>query len=98
MENQNDGELIKDHSKQTCGKGNDNRSQQQPTLHAQFLSVSNGMDDTQQKEDDGCHLMNMDTGQRNQNGHNKAEHQSNIEQLFHAATSAVGMVLIPKIK
>ena len=56
------------------------------------------MDDTQQKEDDGCHLMNMDTGQRNQNGHNKAEHQSNIEQFFHAATSAVGMVLIPKIK
>ena len=99
VENQYHGVLIQNHTEESTGKGNQDHAQQKPAPYAQFLSVSNGMDDAQQQKNDGCKLVNMDTGQRNQNGHDEADQQGKVQNFFHAAaTSVAGIVLIPKIK
>ena len=68
VEDQKHRNMVENHAKQSGDKGNQNQSQQQPALHAQLLSVSNGMDDTQQQKYHGCQLVNMDAGQRHQVG------------------------------
>ena len=99
VKNQYTGEMIPNHTEESTGKGNQDQSQQKPELRAQFLSVSNGMDDAQQQEEDGCHLMDMDTGEGNHDGHNKTNEQCDVQDLFHAGMASVAeMVLMPKIK
>lgn len=99
MQDQYNGNVIENHAEESAGKRDQNQSQQKPALRTQFLSVSNGMDDAQQQEKDGCQLVHMDPGQRNQNGHDEADQQSKVQKFFHAAAPSVaGMVLIPKIK
>lgn len=63
VEDQNTGERIQDHTEQAGYKGNYDQDQQQPALPAQFLSIDNGMEDTQQQEKNGCQLVNMDPSQ-----------------------------------
>ena len=99
VEDQHKGKLIQDHAKESTDKGNQDQSQQKPELRAQFLSVGNGMDDAQQQEEDGCHLMDMDTGEGDHDGHNKTNEQCDVQDLFHAGMASVAeMVLMPKIK
>ena len=50
MENQDDGELIEDHAKQTCSKGNSDQTQQQPTLYTQLLAVHDCVNDAKQQK------------------------------------------------
>ena len=73
VEDQNHRNMVKNHAKQSGGKGNQDQSKQQPALHAQFLSVSNGMYDTQQQKYHGCQLVNMDAGQGDHDGDKEAD-------------------------
>ena len=73
MKDQNDGELVQDHSEQAGGEGDHNQCMQQPSFCTQFLSVSNGMDDAQQQKQDRCQLMDMYTGQRYHDGYDEAD-------------------------
>ena len=63
VEDEYHGELIQNHAEEAGGEGDNCQPQQQPMLCSQFLSVGNGMDDAEQQEDDGCQLMDMDTGE-----------------------------------
>ena len=100
VENQNNGKLIQDHAEQAGGEGEHNQSQQQPPLCAQFLAVYDGMDNAQQKKQQRCHFVNMDTEKRNHNGYNEAGKQCEVQKFFHAVTGSLvaGMVFTPKIK
>ena len=99
VKGKNNGKLIQNHAKQASGEGDHNQSQQQPTLYTQFLAVKNSVDDAQQKKQQRCHFVNMDTGERDHDGHNEVDKQCDIQDLLHAAaTSAAGIVLTPKIK
>ena len=62
MENQDDGKLVQNHTKQAGGEGDHNQCKQQQSFCTQFLSVRNGMDDTQQQKDHRCQLMDMNAG------------------------------------
>ena len=73
MENQDDGKLVQNHTKQAGGEGDHNQCKQQPSVRSQFLSVSNGMDDAQQQKQDRCQLMDMYTGQRYHDGDKEAD-------------------------
>ena len=73
MENQDDGKLVQNHTKQTCCEGNYNQCKQQPSFRSQFLSVDDGMDDAQQQKQDRCQFMDMYTGQRYHDGDKEAD-------------------------
>lgn len=99
VKGKNNGKLIQNHAKQAGSERDHNQSQQQPTLCTQFLAVKNSVDDAQQKEQQRCHFVNMDTGKRDHDGHDEVDKQCDIQDLLHAAaTSAAGIVLTPKIK
>jgi len=100
MENQNNGELIRDHAEETGGEGNYNQCKQQPSFRSQFLSVSNGMDGTQQQKDHRCQLVDMYTGQRDHNSNKEADQQCDVQKFLHIATGSLvaGMVLTPQMK
>ena len=99
MENQDDGKLVQNHTKQAGGEGDHNQCKQQPSLCPQLLSVSNGMDDTQQQKDHRYQFVDMDAGQRDHNGDKKADQKRNVQGSFHAdIASPAGMVLTPQMK
>ena len=100
MKDQNDGELVQDHSEQAGGEGDHNQCKQQPSFCTQFLSVSNGMDNAQQQKQDRCQLVDMHTGQRHHASNDKTDEKRDIQCFLHtvAGSLAAGMVLTPQIK
>ena len=99
MENQDDGKLVQNHTKQAGGEGDHNQCKQQPSFCPQLFAVDDGVDNAQQQKYHGCQLVDMYTGQGDHDGNKEADQQGKVQKSFHAdIASAPGMVLMPQIK
>ena len=99
VQGQHNGKLIEDHAEQARQKGGNHRKQQEPFLSTEALSVYNGMYDAQQKEQNGCQLLNMNTGKWHHNGECKGDQQEIIQNLLHIDPPfCAGIVFTPKQK
>lgn len=93
-------ELLKDHTEQTCQKRQHDQQQEKPAPHRELLSIHCGVEEAEEEKHSRCEFMGMDAGQRDHDRDDEAEEQGKRQGFSHGCTacSPARRVFTPKQK